>query len=234
MLTLPSSLGFDMVDVFVGPAKQRFHVHRKLLCSKSDYFQKMFEGAFKEGIDQAATLPEEDPDLFALLIHWVYTGCLKPIDINQYQTSADPDSDAFLDRIKLYGYAEKICLPLLMDYIMTNLMAAYDKLRKYPSLKTAIAAFEISFPDSHIRKFMSQSVAWYIADASTYNKAKIARDPADVAQAMAECQDLAVDVIKHLSGLNSTSVSNPLNASKCDFHQHKFVGECAYKNASEY
>lgn len=50
----------DMVDICVGPSKKQYRVHKAILCTKVDYFQKMFTNAFKETVDQAATLPEVD------------------------------------------------------------------------------------------------------------------------------------------------------------------------------
>lgn len=62
-----------MVDIFVGPQKQHFHVHKNPLCTRVPYFEKVFkEGGFLESVDQVATLPEDDPVAFSLLLEWVY------------------------------------------------------------------------------------------------------------------------------------------------------------------
>ncbi|KAH6682678.1 hypothetical protein B0J14DRAFT_646909 [Halenospora varia] len=41
-------LGVDMVDILVGPTEQPFRVHKKLICSKVPYFDKMFNNGFVE------------------------------------------------------------------------------------------------------------------------------------------------------------------------------------------
>jgi hypothetical protein len=87
-----SELGNEMVEIYVGPSKQHFSVHKKLLCAKADYFQKRFESTFKEGIEQAATFPKEDPDNFALFVQWIYGDSLKRIDISKHNP---PEFDAF-------------------------------------------------------------------------------------------------------------------------------------------
>lgn len=56
-----STLGTDLVTIHVGSghSKRTFCVHKNLICNKIDYFKKMFEGGFKEGIEQTANFPEE-------------------------------------------------------------------------------------------------------------------------------------------------------------------------------
>ena len=93
-----------MVDIYVGPSKQHFHLHKNLLCSKVDYFRKMFESSFKEGVEQAATLPEDDPNAFALFVQWLYQESLTPLDIRKH----DPlGNDISLDRVRLYCFAKR-------------------------------------------------------------------------------------------------------------------------------
>lgn len=65
-----------MVNIFVGPEKEHFRVHKNLICSKALYFNKMFNGGFKEDIEQTATLPEDSPRVFTLLVEWIYSGRL--------------------------------------------------------------------------------------------------------------------------------------------------------------
>jgi hypothetical protein len=57
-----------MVDIYVGALKKHYHVHKAILASASDYFHKMFTNGFIETIEQAATLPELDPEVFDCLL----------------------------------------------------------------------------------------------------------------------------------------------------------------------
>ena len=61
-----------MVDIYVGPSKQYFPIYKHLLGTKVPYFRKMFESTFKESVEQAATLPEDDPNAFVLFVQWLY------------------------------------------------------------------------------------------------------------------------------------------------------------------
>jgi hypothetical protein len=68
-----SMIGTDMVDIYVGGEHFRepnklFRAHKALLCSKIPYFDKMFNGGFKEAIENVANLPEDHPQSFDVLI----------------------------------------------------------------------------------------------------------------------------------------------------------------------
>jgi hypothetical protein len=65
-------LGFEVVDIYVGPERQRYVVHKKLLTSQSEYFDKAFNGSFKEADENSIHLKEEDPAALALLVGWLY------------------------------------------------------------------------------------------------------------------------------------------------------------------
>jgi hypothetical protein len=46
------NFGLKMVDIFVGPGKKQFRMHKELLCSRVPYFKKMFrEGGLIESVD---------------------------------------------------------------------------------------------------------------------------------------------------------------------------------------
>ena len=83
----------------------------------------MFNSGFKETYDQAAKLPDIDPETFELFLEWAYRGSFRPIDM----IKSSPTEGPIVDRIKLYGWAERMCMPDLMDYIVTSMMAAFRK-----------------------------------------------------------------------------------------------------------
>ena len=71
-------LGSEMIDIYVGPTKKLFRVHKAVFCDKIPYFDKMFSGGFKEALEHSATFPEDSPEAFEVVVEWVYTGVLKP------------------------------------------------------------------------------------------------------------------------------------------------------------
>jgi hypothetical protein len=65
-------MGGDIVNLFVGPERKRYAIHKNLLTKESDYFDKALNGAFKEAEDQSIDLPEESPATVDLLVGWLY------------------------------------------------------------------------------------------------------------------------------------------------------------------
>lgn len=55
-----------MVDIYVGPEKRLFRVHKKPLCEQIPKFKLMFEGKFKEAGEGIAHLTEANADAFAV------------------------------------------------------------------------------------------------------------------------------------------------------------------------
>ena len=65
-----SGIGTEMVDIYVGPSKKRFQLYKAKLCTRIPYFDKMFNGNFKEASVNVAYL-DDDPASFDLLADWV-------------------------------------------------------------------------------------------------------------------------------------------------------------------
>lgn len=66
-----------MVTLKVGKNKKAFAVHKKLLCEKIPYFEKMFQGLWIEASGNIATFPEDEVECFDVLIGWLYSGALR-------------------------------------------------------------------------------------------------------------------------------------------------------------
>ncbi len=67
-LILCSEMGSEMVDIYVGPEEEPFRVHKQKLCRRIPYFDKMFNGQFKEASENVGRLPEDDPAAFDVLM----------------------------------------------------------------------------------------------------------------------------------------------------------------------
>jgi hypothetical protein len=69
----------EIVKISVGDSKnpEVFQVHKKFFCGNTPYFDKMFNGNFRECIDQSATFPEDEPRIWKLLIGWLYKGTIE-------------------------------------------------------------------------------------------------------------------------------------------------------------
>jgi BTB/POZ domain len=105
-------MGAEIVTITVetisdhGTIVEPFKVHKKILCQKIPYFDKMFNEGWTETGTQSATLPDDDPKAFKLLVGWVYGGKIEvPAD-------AEGPIDIY---IGLFAMANKFALSRLAD-----------------------------------------------------------------------------------------------------------------------
>ncbi|KAH9215359.1 hypothetical protein DL95DRAFT_408542 [Leptodontidium sp. 2 PMI_412] len=102
----------EIVTIHVGPKQKNFTVHKKLLCDRSEFFSKAFNGEFKEATDGVMYLPEDDADAFDSMIVYIYQNLL-PVFPNL-------ECDEYLETIlyPLFALAEKLCLNELANRVM--------------------------------------------------------------------------------------------------------------------
>ncbi|EXJ82851.1 hypothetical protein A1O3_06666 [Capronia epimyces CBS 606.96] len=66
--------GTEFVILILGKQKQKFLIHKNLLCASSGFFNDVFNSDFVQVGDQQYTLPHDDPGLFHLVQDWLYSG----------------------------------------------------------------------------------------------------------------------------------------------------------------
>jgi hypothetical protein len=115
-LTTYSSLGAEIVTLSAGRKRKEFKVHKSRICEKSEFFSKAFTGKFKEGEEGVIYLPEDAPDVVALFIEWVYQSSIT-FRFTEWQ---------FYSLVKLYVFAQKICVVDLADRVMNHLQKNYE------------------------------------------------------------------------------------------------------------
>lgn len=103
-----------MVDVFVGPERKAFHLHRDLLCDRSAYFKAAFMGNFAEASSKEIQLPEDDDTAFELLVKWLYGGTLQ-------QPKTDEELSAYFALLALsekftLEHLQNLCIDLVRGY----------------------------------------------------------------------------------------------------------------------
>ncbi|KAG2423759.1 hypothetical protein HXX76_015035 [Chlamydomonas incerta] len=82
--SLPGDLGAlldaqpdSTADLTIRVGERRFHVHRAILSARCDYFKQRLAGdAFEDARAAELELPDADPNAFALLLRWLYTGAV--------------------------------------------------------------------------------------------------------------------------------------------------------------
>lgn len=114
-MLISSRLAGRAVDVLVGEEKEIFSVHEKLIRTSSPFFDKATSGAWLESAQHTIRLPEDEPEIFSIYVHWLYYGtfpvyCDKP---------GRPANQEYLKLVKAYTLGDK-----LMDTVFQN--AAID------------------------------------------------------------------------------------------------------------
>lgn len=78
----------NMVNIYVGPKRKLWVLHEAVVCERSEYFAKAFQGKFAEGIAKEIWMEEVDPVVFAMLVDWLYGVPLRRLeDLNAYELS---------------------------------------------------------------------------------------------------------------------------------------------------
>lgn len=210
-LTAISEIGIDMMDLHVGPSKTHFHVHKKLLCSKSKYFDAMFNGGFKETEEQAATLPEDGPVIIGHFLKWVYCGTLPPLVPGQ------PHRHLSNDRIKLYAFAEKICETELTDYVITNLVSKLVKHNVFSAVSSMLLAYNITPLGSKLRSIMIFQLLRIVTIANPQKW-----PTSQITEALNESTDMNSDLVAALRGSHEKPIGSIMSDDFdiCEFHVH--------------
>ncbi|TGO40553.1 hypothetical protein BHYA_0035g00270 [Botrytis hyacinthi] len=67
-------LGDEMISIQVGEGSKptEFMVSKGPLCRKVPFFNAMFNHGWLESTTKSCTLPDDDPEAFSILMHWVF------------------------------------------------------------------------------------------------------------------------------------------------------------------
>lgn len=87
----------QLVSILVGPNSREFAVPRSIICDRSEYFRKAFEGSYIEGRTGSIALPNVEEWVFKCFVIWLYTrklsdGPFLP-DPDRRTLDSDDDSD---------------------------------------------------------------------------------------------------------------------------------------------
>jgi hypothetical protein len=71
-----------MVDIYVGKEFKHFHLPKDILCYYSTYFDRYFNGRFKEAAEHNLTLPEDRVEYFQHLLDYMILNGGDAIKVN--------------------------------------------------------------------------------------------------------------------------------------------------------
>ena len=217
-LTLFRFLTDFMVDIFVGAERTKFHLHRDLLCNRSDYFRACFVGDFKEAQQKELFLPEDNIRSFELFVTWLYGTHLKKISSN----------DELPAYVGLAVLADKICLEYLHNQTTDNVLRFY---RTNPGSVDHQYLRYIYQNTSNSEKSSAVPVAFAAWKVFASQKAELTGGYRDLIR---EGGDLAVDFMDNLllyypvSQLDPEEIEDldPRRLSNCSLHKHRSTPTC--------
>jgi hypothetical protein len=118
-----TAYGSEKVSLFVGSEKTAYVVHKELLCRKSEYFDRMFNGKFQEARTGCAYFPEDKAQTFYVLLYWVYKNHLPDRtrgierDLGERERGFEFSWNAFA----VYNLADRLLFPVLQDLVMDSM-----------------------------------------------------------------------------------------------------------------
>jgi len=146
-------LGDDTVTVEIGEPDRVFgpsvfKVHPQLLCKSLPYFDKAFNGSFKEAREKRIELTHESPVGFGYIMRWLYTGS---VDCNP------PNSSATLFTLcRLWVAADRYCAPWLQNQIADTIIDAEST----PPLDDVRYVYNSTTSDMPLRTLIVDLAAW--------------------------------------------------------------------------
>ncbi|KAF2843045.1 hypothetical protein M501DRAFT_1053824 [Patellaria atrata CBS 101060] len=79
-----------IVTVLVGPDERKFHLYKARLAKESPYFDKMFNGGFKEATEREGHLAKVPSTTFAIFANWLYTRVIEIPSSGEADVREDP------------------------------------------------------------------------------------------------------------------------------------------------
>ena len=205
-----------MVNIFVGAERKRYHLHRDLLCDRSDYFTACFIGEFREAQENELSLPEDNIESFDLLVQWLYGAPLKKI-------SSNADVPVYLN---LHVLADKLCLEYLQNETM-DLILKFHRTTPYKIDVESLHQISQDFTRCATYKYLLDLAAW----STVSNNHKITPDFKSLIR---EGGDFAVDFTIRLSLIYRATKGDPVPIANCDprtysncfYHKHQSTPVC--------
>lgn len=165
LLTVASWGDIATVTLVVGEAETAFQVHEAELFEASPVFKAAFNSNFRESSERKMNLPEDDPDIFNLMVEWLYS---HRYDILQPTGDKIRDEGRFMEPMRLYVLADKYGMTSLKGCIANIIFKTLKPGNVTgPSIETIAYAYQNVPQTSGIRRLLADLYAcninfdWY-------------------------------------------------------------------------
>lgn len=166
----------EIVTIHVGPKRKAFVVHKELICSRSDYFDKAFNGRFIEA-DGVMYLPYDDPTIFGYLVSYLYGNVLPPNPADAASEYEDDGEDNDLSwvvatyfsetLVVLFCLANKLCMNDLANRFMDSVQDLQHDNRDLPCTPRIRKIYNNTPAGSKVREYCALTA---VDNATTRSK----------------------------------------------------------------
>lgn len=228
----------NMVKVYVGEVKKLWYIHEDLLCERSEYFKKAFQGGFKEGYEKEIYLTELDPKAFGLFVDWVYgaplqvtvptrprhSGLPRPTSRPRYSEPSPAEFEQAFLFCKIYAAAQYLQMENLQNDAMDMYSSYIQSGQRIFNITSYIASAHVEYiytntnRPSPMHEFMAGLVAKAILKATVTGEWD---------SVMEHCPEFAIDVVLKIQKLQKQGEQVALTVPRCTFHVHEYTVKCA-------
>lgn len=137
----------------VGDQQETFGVHERLMRASSPFFDKAMSPEWQESVQRIIRLPEDEPEIFQLYVHWLYFGTL-PVFCDEPGHLGNTE---YLDLAKAYTLGDKLMDTMFQDTVIDAIIEksrskARDQRCWFPVGKTIEYAYSNTNESALIRK----------------------------------------------------------------------------------
>lgn len=160
-----------IITLNVGQERIKFHAYEDSLC-KLPFFRAALQGHFKEALEKAIDMPEDDPRKVSALIEFLYTGSytytydIKGVGFREGSEDPVGDLTEGLFHTAVYAIASKYDCSKLVNMALKNFGAVLDELDDIDSLHLWKAAYAEGMrisdvkPDFNLDSYDKKVVTW--------------------------------------------------------------------------
>lgn len=210
------------VDIFVGPERKHWSLHRNLLCHHSAYFETEFQGhevpkGGKKDGDNQLELPDDDPRGFEFLVKWLYQGQLEDVA----EATDEQKYEYAVTSHKLYMLCDKFDMIRLKNLAMDQYRRYLNEAQLVPDADEINEIYRASPVGSPFRRLMTKIAARQIMDP------EVDKDAESYRQCFEDNPDFAVEMvnaIRYMSG--GMLFDDPTAGEECSYHDHRDGSMC--------
>lgn len=118
----------SMSELFIGPEKIRYVVHKDVLCNQSPFFSAALNGHFIEGETQQLDLPDCDIKTFDHVILWLYQQRLEPLSYFFKDGKA-----TYFTLLDLYATADQLDIEGLRNAVVDRVAGLAEETNSVPT-----------------------------------------------------------------------------------------------------